>query len=370
MRNLIIVFCFFSVFGNAQEYADKEYYLVDSLNLNALSEFEKSIIDSCVSLFHSKKTDTSRVGAVFSLVQGCKNVEIEFVYCLWLNNHVNVLLKSNISKNELELYNEVIIEVLSNIGYYYQFYNGDLNKSFSFFEEGLNLSDQIDNQMYRAYFLNNIGHLYYTWGDMNKAIEFFSKSLKISEKIEDKGGCSLGYNNLGSIYLKNNDTLNALVYFEKSYESFKTLNHKQGMATTLSNMGAVYRGKGSFNIAIKMFKESLEIRRLINDERDVINSLNNIGTLFLEKAKISIDNKERLGYLDSMTLCFNESLEISNQLGDNYSRAVSYMKLGEMSMLKGNVDLAENYGLKSYNLASQNNYAEELVDITFFLSEL
>ena len=58
---LQILFCLFFFQGISQNYADKDYYLVDSLEIDKVSDSDKKLLDSCLTIFHqAKHTGQSR----------------------------------------------------------------------------------------------------------------------------------------------------------------------------------------------------------------------------------------------------------------------------------------------------------------------
>ena len=54
-----IFLCSFQLLG--QTYADKKYYLIDSLELNKLSEDDKGIISSALTKYHTTNQDSLKL---------------------------------------------------------------------------------------------------------------------------------------------------------------------------------------------------------------------------------------------------------------------------------------------------------------------
>ncbi len=362
---LLFRFSFF-----AQEYADKNIYLIDSLELNKVSSSDRLILDSCINLYHSETSDTNKVSAVFSIVNLSEDEKIWLNYSIWLNAIISDELRNNRLKSKSKFYNQIKLEVLNNIGYYYLNFSGDLRKSISFFESGLRISLQTYNNEGQVAFFNNLGQVYYILGDIKKSIEYFSKSLEISENLNDEMTSATGYNNLGSIYFQNSDTLKALDFFQKSYQIRKKIGDKEGQSISLNNLAIINRDKGDFTKAIKIFMESLAIRRLTKDKLGIVNSLNTIGEVYLLELEMDSGLIETPNFADSCVLYFNEAIEISVELGDKFNATITYLKLARLNFLKGNFDTAKDFGLRSYNLALENDYADELIEGAFFLSKL
>ena len=75
----------------AQNYADKEYYLVDSLDLDALTETDLQIVDSCLKVYHKAKYDTSKINAINVIVEESWDENVYPKYNDWV--HLFVLQK-------------------------------------------------------------------------------------------------------------------------------------------------------------------------------------------------------------------------------------------------------------------------------------
>ena len=58
----------------SQNFADKEYYLVDSLDLNVLSQSDRIVIDSLLVDYHNSKEDSSKLSQLTTLISLCEDV--------------------------------------------------------------------------------------------------------------------------------------------------------------------------------------------------------------------------------------------------------------------------------------------------------
>ena len=55
----------------AQNYGDKKFYLIDSLNLDKISASDKELIDTSLTLYHLEKHDTSKLDLIEHIVDEC-----------------------------------------------------------------------------------------------------------------------------------------------------------------------------------------------------------------------------------------------------------------------------------------------------------
>ena len=70
MKNIIYIILFLASFsGFSQEFSDKEYYLVDSLSIDALGKEDVKLLDSCLKVYHASKQDTSRIKTLTFLIE-------------------------------------------------------------------------------------------------------------------------------------------------------------------------------------------------------------------------------------------------------------------------------------------------------------
>ena len=103
MRNIKTIFFFtllyFAILKSvSQNYADPKYYLVDSLDLDAVGENDKKIVDASLKLFHEAINDTSRINAVNVIVEESWDDDVWPKYNMWIYNFVtkkNGILSSN-----------------------------------------------------------------------------------------------------------------------------------------------------------------------------------------------------------------------------------------------------------------------------------
>ena len=77
----------------SQHYANKEYYLIDSLVLTDLNDLDRTLIDSCITVYHKETVDTLKLAAISYIAENCMDSYIWPKYNLWIYNYT----KDNIS---------------------------------------------------------------------------------------------------------------------------------------------------------------------------------------------------------------------------------------------------------------------------------
>ncbi len=186
------------------------------------------------------------------------------------------------------------------------------------------------------------------------------------------------YNRLGSIYLLKNEFEEAIEMYRKSLDIYSELKQRDPnnikwrweAGVVYHRIGDVYREKGDFNKALNVYdlKEGLLKEFLLSSPvKNYINSLENLKKIeqeqsdpeFLEilassysrlgdvhKTQIQLQEREYQGIVcDEAFNAYNNALEVYQRLSElepyrlstKYSIAISYINLGEISEIKGNL---------------------------------
>jgi len=190
-------------------------------------------------------------------------------------------------------------------------------------QEGLNLSEKLNDASKQAAFLKYIGTYYERKGDFPKALEYYNGSiekgreagdstavadvyhnmsmsyrengkydqaleyalltLRIDEQTENLMGLGYTYNNIGLLYEDLQDSVKAEAYFFKSLEVRKKTGHIWGLGLTHLNLGNIKIGKRELDSAEWYYKKA---QSFFEEERDTLNignCVNNIGNIFYLK---------------------------------------------------------------------------------------
>lgn len=125
---LILFLAISSISANAQNYADKKHYLVDSLDLSILSESDRLLVDSCLKIYHAAKHDTTKINAINTIVENSWDINLWPKYNSWAYKFTNNKLSTYPISSEghkeksdpvkLTLY-KYLANAIYNIGYFY-----------------------------------------------------------------------------------------------------------------------------------------------------------------------------------------------------------------------------------------------------------
>jgi len=343
--------------GLAQEFADKAYYLVDSLVLDAIGDNDKQIITSSLKLYHAAKDDTSKINALNDICENMMHEDWEKYQRFQLKLTQKALKNTKTTKESLFL-KKTLAGVLNNIGYIHDD-KGNIPLALAYYQKSLKIKKEIGDKKGMAYSYNNIGAIHRDQGNIPLALAYYQKSLKIKKEVEDKKGMASSYYNLGYIHQGQGNNSIALGYYQKSLKIQKEIGDKHGMGYSFINIGFIHQIQDNMPLGLTYYQKSLKIQKEIGDKNGISYSYLKIGAIH----KIQGNMLLAIDY-------YQKSLKIQKELGDKRGMAYSYSTIGYIHENHGNIPLALEYGLKSLTLAQEVGLPEEIRNAAILLSEI
>ena len=343
----------------AQTFADKEFYLVDSLVLEDLSEADRHLVDSCLKIYYHAKDDTSRAKAINSIVERCWDAKVWPKYNYWVADFVEKKLKEEHPQTVKLYFKKSLAIALNNTGYYYNHNKGEILKALEYYHKSLKIKEELGEREGVANSLNNIGAIYRVQGDIPKALEYYHKSLKIQEEIGDKRGEAASSINIGYIYSHQFDVARALEYYNRALNIQEELNDKRGLAYSVNNIGAIYEHQGDSAKALNYFNQALEINKELGDKAGMAYALNNIGGVY--------DRKKNY---DKALKYYHEALIMQEKALDKEGITSSLGNIGAIELEKGNLDEANKYVIRSLKIARELGYPSSIKKAALLLSRI
>ena len=155
------------------------------------------------------------------------------------------------------------------------------------------LLDRASSKTDRAYYLNQLGLVYYNMGKYSKALSYYERSLEILKVAlrPNHRDLATSYNNIAGVYADMGEYSKALSSYERSLEIIKVAlrpNHPD-LATSYNKIGSAYDNMGKYSNALSYYERSLEIRRvaLPPNHPDLAASYNNIGLVYKNMGEYS-----------------------------------------------------------------------------------
>ncbi|TXB64833.1 tetratricopeptide repeat protein [Vicingus serpentipes] len=339
MRCLIYIsFFLLPLIGASQDYADKNYYLVDSIDLKGLTAPDRILLDSCLVLFHKSNQDTSKVIALNGI---CENMVSAYwvKYQFYQYQLINKAIKKQPQDKRLK---KSLANALNNLGLIYRD-EGDIEKALDYYTQSLKLLEVTNDKHGLADCLNNIGFLYKNKGELNNALDYYKRSLKIRTELNEKEGIALSLNNIGLLYLNQGLIKEALNYSLKSLKIREEIGDKNGIAQSLNNIGMLYNNQGSIEEALNYYSQSLKLYEELGDKKGIAFSLNNVGFILYN-----------MGLNDKAKECYEKSLKLRKELGNKQGIAESLNNIGYIYIESDSNDLALRYFEQSLILQKES----------------
>ena len=343
------------------QFADRSFYLVDSLTLTALEEVDRRLIDSILPLYHEAQTNDVRLGLLNHLTENCWDDAIWPMYNDHMLRQTNWLLGR--TEGEADTVRNVFLKykaiAINNKGYFH-INRGERELALKYYQKSLAIDRDIRQREGVATTLNNIGFIYYNSGEMERALEYWHQSLSIQEEIDDQAGIARSLNNIGAVYKIQDDLEEALGYHEKSLAIKKDIGDKKGEAESYVNIGVIY-GIRSDNAKVDSVKQrwlarstdhyymSLRLETELGHKEGIAFSLNHLGM-----------NLERQGDLDDALDHYKRSLAIREEISDKRGKVQVLTNMGMVYTEQGLHREAIAVGNRAVKLAAELGYPESI----------
>lgn len=320
-------------YDNAQNHVEIAINIVEDRLLSINFEFFNALVDA--------KNNYASI-----LLEQCKYESAleQFNYCLNIVNKQNIRIKSKANLyNNIAMYKENIHDYFDAIEYY--------KKSLSLYEKIKDENIQVD----KAETLSNLGVVYKNTGDFVQAEKCFLNAAKTQTNPFHIASI---YINLASLYREDRKYNKAMEYFKKGInivEKYIEINesYKDKYAEYLTNYGNLLLEMHYFDEALTSLIKSITIiasyKKYSNSrysERVASTSIS-IANCYMALSQ----NKKAQGYFNSALKYFANNNKV-NLIEYTYKEVLIYSALGFINKNK-NVQLAQNYFLKSFGLIKQ-----------------
>ncbi len=349
-----------SLTGLSQPFADSKHYLVDSLELEKMSESDQILLDTVLQAYHLQKEDTSKLKTIIQIVEASDDDKVWRKYNSWVMIRVKELLAS-----QTELDTKVLIMLkqwhsaaLNNEGYY-QKHHGNMASALKYYKQALKIREENNFLEDQAVSHLNIGVLLYNQGDIYNALNHYHEALEIQEKLNDEKGMLTTFNNVGALHKHQGDFELALEYYNKSLVLSKKLDSKKGMAFNYNNIGVVYSKQKKFNEALEYYSKSLELRIALGHKRKIALGYNNIGSVYKNLKKYD----EALEY-------YTKSLQLQQEADNKAGQSTTHSNLSSVHLTLGNLAKAQFHGEKSLKFSQSIGYPENIQSAAGLLSSI
>lgn len=343
-----------------QDFADKDYYLVDSLDLNTLNQSDRTLIDSLLIEYHNEKEDSSKLNQLTVLISLCEDA-------VWVK--YNQILKNKAEElsqkyKKQKIYVKQLASAYNNFGFYF-FQKNEIDKAIFNFEKSIALSKKIENIEVIPTALNNIGYIFKRQGDILKALEYYHESLRLNKLLKEQEEIALLLNNIGGLYYTLKEFDKALQYYRDALIIEKKDGTKKGVARLYSNIGSVYQKQHKRKLALEYYQQSIKNYNKIGYKKGEALALSKYTSIELEMLP---DNNPK--ELELILKKFKKTYNVFDELEDVEGKASSACDISNVYQRLGNILLAEKYANESIILSKKIGFTESIKNAAKALQEI
>lgn len=231
---------------------------------------------------------------------------------------------------------------------------GNFRGAFTYYDLTIEVAERIKDTFMIESSYHGIGMLHKDVGIYDKAIDYFLKSLNISEQSGDIRNIIVSEIDIADAYLRAKEIEKALQHIEKAYQmSLKQYREKPNddeapaqLASALNKYGNILVARKDYPGALSKQEEALKIYEKFNVKSYIARTLMHIANIYLEThdyPKADIKFKECLKYESQFTIP---------------DLAELHFKMGMYYVQTKKMPLAEEYFMKSLQLANKYDYKE------------
>ncbi|HEX8774711.1 MAG TPA: CHAT domain-containing protein [Pyrinomonadaceae bacterium] len=237
---------------------------------------------------------------------------------------------------------------LYRIGATYYSLPNNLSEAIDYYEQGLRLSTQLDEQDWRltAGLLNDAGVAYDSQNNLQKALDLLKQAQQLFQAKNDRRGQASAYNNIGHALATMGKMREALENYEKALPLRQAEHDRSAEANILNNIGGIYDSRGEPYPALDYYNQALQIWRGLDNRGKMAAVLNNIGVV---NSKLGEWQKSLDSYKEAVSLYKENQSGVAATL-DNIG--VLYVSLGDYATALAKYEearalLSDQQGFKS-----------------------
>lgn len=240
----------------------------------------------------------------------------------------------------------------------YRYSENDVNKSFGYYEEVANLSDQLDFTYGKALAQINLGILLYSAGDYTAANTANFKAVELAEACDAQRLKAISLNNIGENFRALKDYSKCREYTLQAIVKNKELKAWRGLANNYELLQQCDLRENKYEAAYNHLAEGMSFAEMANEGYI-------LGLYYTGFGKLKAIAQQ----LDSADYFFGKALELVHKDGDKRNEFQIYMaKAQYMPHLSSSKKLL--FLKDAYDIATATNYREGMVQSANLLSAL
>jgi adenylate cyclase len=235
----------------------------------------------------------------------------------------------------------------------------DLSLAIKYSNELIVLSKKEKNDLYlfRGYYLR--GNKLKLKGNLQEALRDFMLAIKIAQNSANLVGEGVSYMAMANVFSVMKDTKKAYAYYEKAIVILRKSNEPLKLASALSNLGDEYLKNNQLEQSLEYFSESGKYFKKADYTSGIAYTLGNMGVIYFKQGK----NKEAENNLI-------QAIQSLETIEDFYGISEYLIHLSDIYIKQKKWDKAIQSATRSYQLATQKGYKDQISSASLQLSKL
>lgn len=287
--------------------------------------------------------------------------------------------------------------VLSDLCWEYRFENVD--SALHYGNSAIQYATEQEDKKGQAQAYNDLAIIYIITSQFNEADSLLRIALELETERNDTVRIGAILNKLGIIAQKRGLLQAALSYDLEGLKYFESLGDIKSQAMLLNNIAIIHNNLGEYDLAKRVLRKVYNLKMSIKDSNEAAGTLVNMGNAFLavdeldsseyfflksEEMLLACDGSPEylagvynsLGAIyqlrdefDRAEESFTKALEFRSSIRDIHSVALSLFRMGELNLLKGDLNKAKYYLDSAHAYAVEAQAGTELFDIYLLYSK-
>ncbi len=187
----------------------------------------------------------------------------------------------------------------------------------------------------------------------SNAFDYFQQALEIREQVNDRPGLAKTLNNLGTSYLYSGRLDMARDYFERSLTISEELNDANEIANSLLRIGTIYNYKGQYDRALNYLNQSLGFALELDIKETIKDIYENLSEVYAR-----LNNYQKA----------LEYYKLRSAIKDTINRKETVDMISEMQVkYETDVVMKDNQLLTTQSALSQSKVRQQKIIIYFFI---
>ena len=285
------------------------------------------------------------------------------VFCFNIALYANLKAASNLDSLEnvlrvKTLSNAEKLKVYDNLSWGYL--SLDFEKSKQYALAGIDVSKTAKDLMMEGTLTRNLGVAYYMVSKYDTALIHLNRAMDLAVKTSNNMLKAQVYSAMANLYNVTGDYPKALGFYLKALPVFEKEGRKDRVRVILGNIGALNNSMQNFDEAEKYFNQSLKLSEELGDKAGIAQAYDGLNRIYIHRK----DYKKALEYAV-------KAVEICHETGNKQEEAIAIQGIAWVYYEHyKDYKKAEEYALKGLKLAEELEFPSDIAGMLNTLSNI